>query len=111
MTEDNSTLLRNLIFSTLDERKALCGKRFSTYHEAQAHLVVDTSNATDELKRTTQALEFMWEKLKNDSHDEEYYHALNAMHASALLATAELITLIADIEKLTAGVVHEPKAD
>lgn len=110
MTEDNSTLLRNLIFNTLDERKALCGKRFSTYQESQANMVISISNATDELKTITQAVEFLWEKLKNESFDEEYFNALNAMHLHSLLAVEELITLIADLEKLGGGVVHEPKS-
>ena len=109
MDESTRDLIKALVAKLLTENKATAGKRFSTYYEAQAHLVVAVSNATDNMKNATQALEFLWEKLKNEDFNEEYFNALNALHLYGLLAVEELARAVAYAEKLGEGVVHAPR--
>lgn len=109
MTLKGKNYILEMVKERLEEHRQKNGKKFSTYYEGHARMVVDFENAMNELKIVAQGVDFLWESLKQGQFGEEYHDALATMRLHGELVVEEVISMLAMIEKLGCGVVHEPK--
>jgi len=107
--DDKREEIMGLVRDVLASHKARCGRRFSTYYEGHAYVVVHFELSMKDMGLVAEGIDFIWKKLKEGEFDEEYREAIGVMALRGLLAVESSLNMLAMLEKLKGGVVHEPK--